>query len=234
VRLFLAVTTALSALTVTAVGTPLAVPAGVLLALVLPGCALVLLLGRGTAPRATMICPALTRPLWACGLSLAVCVLGGLLLNLFPAGLTRVTWTVFLSTVTLLVLAASPARPLPVFTVRAITVRQLSYAVATCGVIAGAITLAVISAGWRRGHDFAELWLTPAQHTGQVTLGVRSAYAQAERFRVELRRGPRTVRTWDLTLAAGQSWRQDLTAAGGQPLTATLTGPATLTVSVTP
>lgn len=84
----------------------LRVVAGVPLVLVLPGYALsaVALPDR---VRPAYISAAVWHGMWIAGLSLATAVLGGLLLNLTPTGLTRTGWTVTLAGTTLVALAAA-------------------------------------------------------------------------------------------------------------------------------
>lgn len=84
----------------------LRVVAGVPLVLVLPGYALsaVALPDR---VRPAYINAAVWHGMWIAGLSLATAVLGGLLLNLTPAGLTRAGWTVTLAGTTLVALIAA-------------------------------------------------------------------------------------------------------------------------------
>jgi hypothetical protein len=220
--------------------TVLRVVAGLPLVLVLPGYALsTLLLPVGSAGPGHV-----NRLLWHCswvtGLSLAVTVLGGLALNLTPAGLTRASWAISLTVLTMLALAASAgqrawrsrpgtAREAPArrpARSHSIVGYKLAYPVAALVVTGAAIGLAQVSAGWQRTPGFAQLWLVPARNStaaGQATLGVRSAYRQAESFHLVLRRGTRTVSIWDFTLASGQTWQQTVTAGVGQRLAAELT-----------
>jgi Protein of unknown function (DUF1616) len=227
------------------------VVAGLPLVLVLPGYALSTLLLPAASGRPRFINPLLWRGMWAVGLSLAVTALGGLALNLTPAGLTRASWTIALAVLVLLALAASatlrarrarsrslspataplhpaqaPGRP----TAAAARTRAPALATASCALAAlllagAAIWLAASgTAGPRRISDFAQLWLVPAQSaTGKATLGLRSAYPHAERFRLVLLRDGRTAATWDLALAARQAWQTTISAPAGQRLRAELT-----------
>jgi hypothetical protein len=215
----------------------LRVAAGLPLVLVLPGYALSTLIvpdGRGARGK---ISPVLWRAMWTAGLSLAVAALGGLLLNLTPVGLTRVTWTLSLAGLTVLAAAASGLRRhrslahLPHLSRRTPVSRLVAcYAVAAVAIAGGAIGLAAASAGWEfsdggshppGARGFAQLWLVPAP--GTATLGVRSGYAGTRTFHVVLRNGSRAIGTWDLSLGAGQTWRQTLSEPAGQRLTAELT-----------
>jgi len=228
---------------IAAAGPAVTVPrvlAGLPLVLVLPGYALsTLLLPTGSAVPGP-VNRLLWRCVWVTGLSLAVTVLGGLALNLTPARLTRASWTISLTVLTMLALAASAG--LRAWRSRAGTAREvrareparsrgiarykLAYPVAVLAVTGTAIGLAQVSGGWQRTQGFAQLWLVPARHgtaVGQAMLGVRSDYQQAESFHLVLRRGARTVSAWDFTLASGQTWQQAVTAGVGQPLAAELT-----------
>jgi Protein of unknown function (DUF1616) len=243
--------TALAALACAAwTGVPgLRIATGLLLVLVLPGYALSTLLVPGGPDRAGGPGrpggpggPVLWRAMWTAGLSLAVAVLGGLLLNLIPAGLTRLSWTLSSTGVTVLVAMASawrrrrsrselphasrlPRLPcLPRWT--PVTRLVACYALAAGAIAAGAVGLAVASAGWQHSPGFAQLWLVPSRGVatgGQATLGVRSGYAAAQTFHVVLRNGAKAISTWDFSLGTGQSWQRTITAAAGERLTAQLT-----------
>jgi hypothetical protein len=222
-------------------GTVLRTLAGLPLVLILPGYALSPLIVPSRPPK---LGPLLWRVMWVAGLSLAVTVLGGLLLNLTPAGLTRVTWTISLSAVTLLALAVSawlrrrPAqeratqeratqeratqeRAIP--RTRAGTRIAAGYAAAALAISGTAVGLAIASAGWQHSPGFAQLWMVPARNTAGASLGVRSGYSDAETFHLVLRRGPDAVLSWDFTLGSGQTWQRTISAQAGQHVTAQLT-----------
>jgi hypothetical protein len=196
------------------------IPAGLLLVLLLPGYALSALVLPGRPPS---IGPLLWRAMWVAGLSLAVTVLAGLLLNLLPGGLTRTSWTISLTAVTLLACAwPSPQdqnEPLvmPVMRIAA------GYAVAALAIAGTATGLAVASAGWQHSPGFAQLWLVPARNTPDASLGVRSGYSDAETFHLVVRSGLDAVLSWDFTLGSGQTWQRTISAPAGQHVTAQLT-----------
>jgi hypothetical protein len=215
------------------------VVAGVFLVLVLPGYALSTLVVPAGSGWAGHVNPALWRGIWTAGLSLAVTVLGGLLLNLTPVGLTRMTWALSLSALTMLAVAASawqrhqrsqavdraPAAPAASGTPPRLRI-VVAYGLASLAITATAIGLAVASAGWQHSPGFAQLWRVPARSTvasGEATLGVRSGYQGTERFHLVLRRGAHAIGTWDFSLGAGRSWQRAVTAPAGQRLTAQLT-----------
>jgi hypothetical protein len=233
----------------------LRVPSGLLLVLVLPGYALAAL----TLPDGpTRTSPLLWRGIWTAGLSLAVAVFTGLLLNLTPVGLTRLTWTISLAAVTLAVTVAAALLPRPAnhqrdpgrslrpasgkggrFPRSAPSRAALVYAAGAVAIAGAAIGLAMVSSGRQHTPGFAQLSLVPKEAAvgGQVTLGVRNRYQGSEAFALVLLRGAQPVGTWDFTLGAGQSWQRDVSAPAGQRLTARLTtgdqGSGTQSVAVT-
>jgi len=204
----------------------LRIVAGLPLILVLPGYALSALVLPG---RPAAIGPLLWRAMWVVGLSLAVTVLGGLLLNLTPVGLTRTSWTISLTAVTLLATAVSArrsARDLAVPWTRAGMRMAAGYAVAAVAISGAAIGLAIASAGWQHSPGFAQLWLVPASSTagsGRASLGVRSGYSHAQAFHLVLRRGTDAALSWNFTLGSGQTWQHTISAPAGQHVTAQLT-----------
>lgn len=230
-----------------AVAMTLRIVAGIPLVLVLPGYALSALLLPDRV-RPVYINAALWHGMWIAGLSLATAVLGGLLLNLLPVGLTRTSWTIALAGTTLLALATAatlrirrpravqpgtprattgmlpdPASP------RGRTHRRLQgpatiYSVAAVLAVGAAISLGVFSAARQQPAGFAELWVVPAGNgTGRATVGVRNDYARAERFHLVLQRGSQTVAQWNLELATGKAWAEAVAAPTGQRLDAELT-----------
>ncbi|HEY1627842.1 MAG TPA: DUF1616 domain-containing protein [Streptosporangiaceae bacterium] len=206
----------------------LRVLAGVPLVLVLPGYALTAFALPARSPR--QFSPVLWRTLWTTGLSLAVAVLGGLVLNLIPAGLTRVSWAVLLAVVTLAALAAaiwlrpSSAAAAPPSSARGARWRPswvaAGYGLAALAMAGTATGLAVVSGGWEHSTPFAQLWLVPGQRT--ATLGVRSAYPGTQAFRLVLKDGTRQAGTWDFTLTTGQTWQRAVAQPAGQRITAQL------------
>jgi Protein of unknown function (DUF1616) len=214
--------------------TILRILAGLPLILILPGYALGTLMLPAGSGRPPHIGPLLWRAMWVPGLSLAATVLGGLVLNLTPVGLTRVSWTTLLTAVTLAALAAStclPARRSAKGTRGPRTPSGggswhtgplVGYAAAALAISGAAVGLAVASAGWGHSPGFAQLWLVPAA-SGEAGLGVRSAYSGAETFHLVLRGDTNALLSWDFTLGSGQTWRRTISAPVGQHLTAQLT-----------
>jgi hypothetical protein len=173
------------------------------------------------------------RAMWAVGLALAGTVLAGLALNL-AGGLTRLSWAITLAIAVLafagagLAIRKRCARPGSAASVRTngfglspLTGGFLLLAAALAGC---AVWLAVAGASWQRSPGFAQLWLVPAKGS-HATLGVRDDYPGRQAFRLTLRRGTRTVTTWDLTLSYSETWQRTVTAPAGRKLAATLATP---------
>jgi hypothetical protein len=174
------------------------------------------------------------RAAWSVGLSLAVAALAGLVLNLIPAGLTAVTWTAGLAAVTLAALAAAAflpaAAPLPRAgppvrnTGRPWAWRAVAGSALAVALLAGAVTLAVVSAPWPRPPGFAELRLVSA--TGPTaSVGVRNAYPGPETFRLTVQNGRSAPMKWTITLSPGQEWQRIVPTVAGESLSARLTTP---------
>jgi hypothetical protein len=200
--------------------------------------------------RPVYISAALWQGMWTVGLSLATAVLGGLLLNLLPAGLTRATWTIGLAGTALLAIAtaamlrvrASPAAPAGSAVTTsgtparpasagARTLRRLHgpatvYSAAAVVAVAAAIWLGVFSAAREHPAGFAQLWMVPAgTGTGRATVGVRNDYPRTQRFHLVLQRGSQAVAEWNIELPAGKAWTTAVDAPAGQRLSAELTAP---------
>lgn len=173
------------------------------------------------------------RLLWAVGLVLAGTVLAGLILNL-AGGLTRLSWII---TLVIAVLACAGAwlaisrrrerqqePPLVPATGFALALPTAGYLLLAAALAGGAVWLAAASAGWPRTPGFAQLWLVPAKGAA-ATVGVRDSYPGRQTFRLVLRSDAKTVGSWDLALAEGQTWQRAVTVPAGGPLVATLTTP---------
>jgi hypothetical protein len=174
------------------------------------------------------------RAVLAVAFSIGAWALGGLLLGLV-VGLDRPAWILLGIAMTagagLLARARRRARPPakappppPARPRRRAAVALVAVAVALAGV---SIALARDSevSQLRRAH-FSSLWMLPQGGPGRpLLLGVQSHEGGSLGYRLELARGSRTVRSWELRLAPGGSWQARLPAAalgGGGPLVASL------------
>jgi uncharacterized membrane protein len=171
----------------------------------------------------------LERAVLSAGISLGICILVGVFLNLTPSGLTADAWVLALGGIALVGSAAAwlrgPRResaPWP--GVRGAPGRRESALFALAGlVLIGAFGLAHFTAGQQTAPDFTQLWITPAAIGGSVQLGVRNLEPTTMTYIIELRANGELVQRWpSLTLQPKQSWQTDLTEPDGSPLRGSL------------
>jgi len=216
---------ALAALEVVATTAPTAarLVAAALLALVLPGRALVLLASPSYRPLL-----GLDNAVFSVGLSLAATVGVGLVLDRLDAGLTTAGWCWGLGVVTAVpLLATLVVRPLvgPSGVGSTATPARLrpstAVALLLAGLIATGAVLAARTGAVERddGYRLTELWALP-QQGDVVRVGVGNHTGRVQTYRLVLRHGSTQVARETLTLAQRQTWQQDFTApvAGTMPL----------------
>ncbi len=182
------------------------------LVLVLPGYALtsaVFSEGKLDVPERLLLVP---------GLSLVLAILGGLVLNLTPWGLSTVPWVLLLSGTTLgagaLALARRQKRPMGV-------TRRLTIGLdARQGALVGlAILVSGVALEMSRGAairqqtpGFTQLWLLPrgtTSHSTTVQVGIHSLWPETTRYRLQILTGSsgHIVRTWNtIILQSGDDW----------------------------
>lgn len=160
------------------------------------------------------------------GVSVAMCIVVGLVLNLTPAGLTGDAWVLALGGIALAGSAAAWLRgarheALPWRDVVPAPGRRGGAMFALAGLLlVGAFGLARFSAGQQSEPHFTQLWITPAgTQAGNVQLGVRNLEPTSMTYTVEVRANGNLVQRWpSLTLQPNQSWETELTSADGAPL----------------
>jgi uncharacterized membrane protein len=209
---------------------PIRVAAGLILGLVLPG----LVITRAVSARARI--EGAEQLLLVPGISIAVAVIAGLVMNAARIHLTAVNWAVALGLVTtvgVVVIAmfedgevgrkprggrgrsqraefAREVRPPVVASAAMLAVAAMS--------VVGALVLGVL--GQRdRGPGFTELWALPgASSHSAVRLGIRSRERHDMRYRIRVSIDGRVVRSQQITLQPGQTWRstQSVTKFGKQ------------------
>lgn len=192
----------------------LAVP----LVLILPGYALTM----AALPNLTL--GFVERLIFTLGLSLAIAVVGGVVLNLTPWGLQEGTWAAWLGTVTVVagVIAIlrrrmqADTKSSPVIV--GLSMRQtLVFGLAIC-ITLGAIGLARYGATQQQSASFTQLWIQPVNQGGMrsVHLGVESMERQPTQYRLELKSDGSVVREWpSIDLAPGKTWETTATLATG-------------------
>jgi uncharacterized membrane protein len=150
------------------------------------------------------------------GLSLAIDILGGLVLNLLPIGLNEISWVVLLGLITSLfsLLAIYLRRGAPINRVRLPRLRLSIYE----GILFGLATLVValsilytaIGLAQQRHPGFTQLWMLPAVKPGKsctVRLGVRSFESTSVTYRLTMTTNNVNVTTWpSIVLAPQEEW----------------------------
>jgi hypothetical protein len=184
--------------------------AGLPLALVLPGYGLTRALFRERLPN-----PA-DYVVLSLALSLAVTILGGLVLELlWPSSrpLSSHSWPVLLSAVTVGCCAIAQVRghvgPGPPPRPRRPGVRDVLALGAAAVITSGAVALARAPLPAPKGvTGYTQLWLVPRAPTAQ--LGVHSEELRPMRYELRLKLDGRVDRIWRLALRPGQSWAVEL------------------------
>jgi uncharacterized membrane protein len=159
--------------------------------------------------------PMLERALFVVGSSLALAVIGGVILNATPWGLRASTWAWFLSSITLglCVVAwkqrASRTRPRsvprPAF-------RWGEVWLMGCAVVLIALTFVVnqfpVPASGAEGYTM--LWIQPDRAAGanHVQIGIESSELARTRYRLQLQLDGAPVQEWDsIELQSGETWQ---------------------------
>ena len=160
------------------------------------------------------------RLLFSLGLSLAIDILGGLILNLLPTGLRGTSWAALLGLLTavLSLPVAYLRRGAPVNGVR---LPRLRFTISNFVLFGLAIIVAILSIGYdaigvaQQPHPgFTQLWMLPAVQAGKncaVHLGVRSFESTSVTYRGTLTVEKAQVATWSsVVLAPQQEWKRSV------------------------
>ena len=163
----------------------------------------------------------------AVGLSIAMCIIVGLLLDVLPSGIDRQSWACALGLVSVtesVVIVIRRSRTNGAL--GSVRPGMLTRTDARTVVAAVVITLATLGGliaivAWERSNAeasyrqerFAELWVGPASR-GDALIGVHSNISGIERFRVSVRSAWLT-RSYSFILDWQQTWRQRISIAPG-------------------
>jgi uncharacterized membrane protein len=149
------------------------------------------------------------------GLSIAISIVGGLLLNLTPWGIQRASWGILLGTITLVANLVAFVRRWRSGALRQshtfvkITRRQ-ALSLATAVLIAGfALAISVMGAKEQHVSNFTQLWITPANKAGEelVRIGISNQEQLTRNYRLQVTAQDNVVRVWPvIELAPGQKW----------------------------
>ena len=185
---------------------------------------------RQTALRlqtASFLSPGVPRPLdiweyitYGIGLSIAIDIVGGFLLNLIPIGLVTVSWTALLGMLAIvfsLVVATQRfyrrrwdvGSTSQVLRIR-LSLMQVSLFGAAGVIVVLAVLFSINSAQQQPYPGFTQFWMTPVrQNSCKVQLGIRNFEGTSMTYRVNMEVNGTTLKTWiPIVLDAQQQWSQ--------------------------
>ncbi|HCI82129.1 MAG TPA: hypothetical protein DHW02_20845, partial [Ktedonobacter sp.] len=158
------------------------------------------------------------RLLFSLGLSLALDIVGGFILNILPIGLQALSWAVFLGLLTTVLCfpIVYLRRGAQLRAIQPLRFRFNGFAFLLFGL---AIVVAILSVLYsiigveQQPHPgFTQLWMLPATQNGQgcaVRLGVQSSEAASVTYRVVMTTNGSQVTTWpSVVLAPQQEWNR--------------------------
>jgi uncharacterized membrane protein len=165
------------------------------------------------------------------GMSLALALLGGLLLNLTRWGLRAESWSLWLGGVTLAAcLTALLRRPRQLLSTGprvnlAIRFDRWMFILLVALGVVVAMGIATSSALQQKPSSFTQLWILPGdgENSGTVRLGVNNMELELMSYKLELEQDGSVLRRWpSITLAPGEIWETHVSALAGESITATL------------
>lgn len=166
------------------------------------------------------------RLLISCGLSLAVTILGGLILNWTPWGLQSLSWAIWLGGITLTACVIAFLRQTASLPQLALRRPRLSLGQLAGLGLAGLVVLAAAVVTFRAvalASDYAaaypaievvQLWAVPQSSGDQhsLNLGVANFTSAPATYRLRLQQASRVLQEWPaITLLPGQEWGTRLT-----------------------
>ena len=171
--------------------------------------------------------PRLERSLYVIGLSLAVIILSGLLLNITSWGLQTNSWLLILSVVTVgaSLIAIRRRSQLPVkestpvhFYTQLRQVLLLGLAIVMIGF---ALKLTLTPQPPDNIQGYTSLWILPESETqpGTLLVGIHSQEFQTTHYDLMVTYNHQIIKNWiDISLESGASWQQSITMPSGQGL----------------
>jgi Protein of unknown function (DUF1616) len=193
--------------------TALRVVAGIPLVLLLPGFALTsAVFARRRLGRLDVLFLSLA-------FSLSIVVLGTLVLNALPWGLTRTTWTALVVGVAIVAsvwaLVRIPAGAGGEATRIRLTMRQAALVATALLITAGVIIFARTPLPARGVEGYTALWIVPdPSRSRSILVGVRSSELHATSYKLKVRTDDREELDRQLTLAPGNRWTVRLRVPG--------------------
>jgi uncharacterized membrane protein len=154
---------------------------------------------------------AIERLVLSIGVSIAITILGGLLIHVTPWGLQHYSWVSLLGGLVLLGTAVAAVRRSDNF---CLTMQSIRFKRVDAFVLGLALTVlvaggavAVYAAQYQYTPDYASLWMLPSEDVeNSVRIGVRNG-SWATTYRLRIRTGDETIREWSsLSLEEEERW----------------------------
>jgi hypothetical protein len=92
-------------------------------------------------------------------------------------------------------------------------------------IAAGGVGLARAGAAMQHEPAFTQLWLSPrggSTTASTASLGIINDEGRATRYRLVLTRNGQAGATWNVSLAAGQTWQRSIAFSSSYPISASL------------
>jgi uncharacterized membrane protein len=163
------------------------------------------------------------RLLLSLGLSLAIVILSGFILNFFPVGLQAISWAIFLgiltTTFSLLVAYLRRRNPANGIQLPELRFRLHEYILFGLAITVMVLTIqySAISLAQQPHSGFTELWLLPSAHIDNrctVRLGVHSFESTQVTYSIAMTVNGTQVHNWSsIALAPQKEWTQVVTLA---------------------
>lgn len=164
------------------------------------------------------------RFVFSMGFSLTIVILGGLILNLTPFGLSTSSWAVFLGMITLGASAIAHLRQRrqskaalawPGIVAIGLNLRQWLLLGLAVLIVCGAVVFSIIGAEQQPRPGFTQLWILPgsgaANAKNVVRLGMSNMESQATEYRLTVDMNGKAVKVWSsIDLSPNQNWEVTL------------------------
>lgn len=156
----------------------------------------------------------LEHSVFATGVSIAVCVGGGFLLNMISM-LTPIGWAIWfivVNGIATLVALRQPYEPFILAELPRIRVWHVITFCAAIGVTVGSYMLSAYVINTFHEFKYTEFWLVPELSPGKLAVGVRSQETEPEQYEIEVTADKTLIAAFPLIdLAPGQQWVRQIT-----------------------
>jgi len=161
----------------------------------------------------------LEHSVFSAGVSIAVCVGGGFLLNMVSM-LNPVGWAIWLMVVNGFVMLIALRQPHEPFILPELPRFRVWHVITFCaaiGVTVGSYVLAGHVVGTYHEFKYTEFWLVPEPRPGKLAVGVRSQETEPEQYEIEVTADKTLIAAFrSIDLAPGDQWIHEITVGSSQ------------------